>query len=408
MVEDEDVDKYISSAVKKTLKDMGYEKSSPLNVTDDLPVGQMKDFKTAISMVKELGEATRGDLDKIVADGVKQKIAENIVPVLFGGQKPTSFWDSGFMQQLGRGLGEKAPEYTGPIIETVVKIWGKDGAEGVIDKLGSLGLGGGSNRGAKSGNGGSGVGGVGGGGNDGGANKDDELISSLDPDNPSHLHYYMSIRNMGSVDQSVARKSLVNEKNDLMKRSGGVGSGGRVQSDNKEEVRGEYNDNIIKALETQNSFIKSILQRQQKNDEIMKFLVEKIQSIESGDKGLQRDVVGDIARDDVVDKVELKKETDGEIVDRLKSQWEEKKDEDEVNAVKEVKDMEVGIVNKGDSFDVVKDIKDVEAEIVNKGDSVSVIKEEVVDIGIKDDISEAVMGLKKKGYPVFESEDNKI
>lgn len=289
---DEDVENYVDSIVDRKLKKLGYKAESNSNDgnSGEIVPPQIKEFTNAIKMVKELGEVSRGDLDRIVSDGIKQKMAENIVPVLFNTPQKSSFSDSGFAQSLGRGLGEKLGENANAIIDTLTKNFGKEGAEKVLDKV----LGGGPEKQTKK-------------------NDDIDVIKSLDVDNPNHLHYYMSIRGLGQESVDIAKKSLLAEKANL---ASGIGSalGSESITSKAEQVESA----IEKALIEQNTYLQQMANRQNQSDEIIKFLVEKIEKIEGASHAPAMDMSMDMSMsNDGINSPE-----DKTIIDSVASKWE--------------------------------------------------------------------------------------
>lgn len=283
---DEDVENYVDSIVDKKLKTLGFNKENiggnDGNNNEFVPP-QIKEFTNAIKMVKELGEVSRGDLDRIVSDGIKQKMAENIVPVLFNTPQKTTFSDSGFAQQLGRGLGEKLGENANSIIDTLTKNFGKEGAEKVLDRV----MGGGTEKGTPK------------------KNDDRDIIRSLDPDNPNHLHYFMSIRGLGQESADIAKKSLLAEKASLS----GMGNAPAEVSQKTVQIESA----IEKAIIEQNIYLQQMVTRQNQSDEIIKFLVDKIEKIE-GKTAPVYTGTEDVEATESVDKV---------IIDSVATKWEQ-------------------------------------------------------------------------------------
>lgn len=357
---DEDVESYVDSIVEKKLKKLGVVGGEETEAGSLIPK-QIKEFKGAISMVKDLSEATRGDLDKIISEGIKEKMAEQIVPALFGQQKSSgSFMDSGFMQQLGRGLGEKIPEYGSIMIDSLTKNFGKDGAEKIIDKVMSASAG---------------AGGVG--SSDGKGGKKDEnedTIGSLDPDNPNHLHYYMSIRGLSGVSADDARKSLITEKQSIVNKTKAAVNVNNA--DNAGNPGNAGNITLENAMREQNIYLEKIINKQNQSDEIIKYLVEKIEKIDG--KGKQSSGTG------AADDMESVKSSDDAIINKVSESWD--KDIEKNKEIIRQKEKEE------------KERKEREEQDIRKKE----LEERVVVIGC--------VGRKTKSNPVFEfneaSEEN--
>lgn len=346
MAADDEVKDYIGKLVREEISKQALEtggRGSRKSGGGDVDLGEFGKF---VSAAKGMKEAMTSDVDKALSQAVSTKIVDQVLPTLSNQPKGgTGFYDSSaavaFMQKL--------PEQLVPLVDTVFTRLGQEKAgrlvDGVTTYLSGKGSGGGVRR------------------------TDADIIGSLDPDNPSHLHYYMSIRNMGSIDANAAKKGLIMEKENLLKGIPATPIPNAASIPSPDIMTGAESG-FENAIREQNEFIKQVINKQNENEQFMKFLYEKIEKMEKGNvpnekrkvdidsindrdddglgEGIKKDTINSPNLDDIVTKKKLNNEKEvkkeDEIVDEKEveiSKKEEVKREEESNAV-------VEIMKKGD------------------------------------------------------------
>lgn len=269
MTSDDEVKEYLSKLVREEISKQASEtvgRGGGKGGGNGVDLGEFGKF---VSAAKGMKEAMTSDVDKALSQAVSTKIVDQVLPSLSNQPKGgTGFYESSaavaFMQKL--------PEQLVPLVDVVFTRLGQEKAGRLVDGVTNY------------------LSGKGGGG--GGVRRTDaDIIGSLDPDNPSHLHYYMSIRNMGSIDASAAKKGLIMEKENLLKgipttpipnifpgepptsdSMPGSMAGGTMGS----------TTGLENAIREQNEFIKQVINKQSENEQFMKFIYEKVEKIEKG------------------------------------------------------------------------------------------------------------------------------
>lgn len=177
---------------RKKARDVHDEDNKPMNIGE---------FSRFVNATKTIREALESPIEKVINETVTNKIIERALPSLFSEGKDSggsSFLNSGFAMALGQKIGESIPAII-DILST--KYGGKSKLNSNSPKSRNM----------------------------------DDIILSLDPENPAHIHEYMAMRSFDDID--IARMTLKNEKEKVMKRVGA----GSDESDGIERIMSEQN-----------------------------------------------------------------------------------------------------------------------------------------------------------------------
>jgi hypothetical protein len=363
-VSDDEVDDYIDKKIEEKLKTRG---SGNLPATtggnDSVGLGEFAKFVTA---AKGMKEAMTSDLDKAISGAVSTRVAESIVPAI-NQQQPRSsggILDSGFMTALASRIPDAAPG----IIDVLFARLGKDNTDrlvgGVTDFLAGR-------KGTKT-------------GYKIDRNDGSDVISSLDPDNPAHLHYYMSIREMGAVDVNIARKSLIQEKENSMRnfQTSVPGVAGAVTE--------PPSSSLENALIEQNSMMKQIIQKQGENDQLIKYVLSKIESIENEKENKKFGI----------DRIKV----DGSEIENIRDRIEPESKKVKSNANRDKENINEEIEGKQENINEEIEEKQENINEESEKEERQEVRNEIKNVVIEDDATIEVSKSKGVIEPVFENE----
>ena len=189
------------------------------------------------------------------------------------------FLDTGF----AIAFAQKLPEQLASLVDVFFTRLGPDRTGRLIDGIQQKFIGGGSGSGGA-----------------GGTKQltEDDILSSLDPDNPAHLHQYMAYKNLNDPD--IAKRTLIAERDKALKRmysgtsgDGAVGAAGAGMSG---DIAGAgigtgTNAGLIQMLEGQNAVLKDLIQAKAEDRKVMEALFNEINSMKKergGDRSSER------------------------------------------------------------------------------------------------------------------------
>lgn len=351
--ENEQLERYIRKIAKDEAAKSGGGGSSGGGV-------DLGDFGKFVHAAKDMKDAMTSDVDKALSTAVSTKIVDQVIPSMSPQPRASAgFWDTNSGVALMNKLGDQATA----VLDMVFNRIGNDRVGKLADGIADTFLG-------------------------GSKNSEDNMISSLDPDNPADMHKYMAFRNL--TDPNIARKTLVEEKQKSMQRlrAGGAGGDGAGGGGN-----GGVGTDFAQALETQNTMLREMLKARQEDRSA---LVQMWQSMEELKKEQAKIKAGIVSRDSDGFNIDAIKDRGNETAENKdvegkveKSKVEEKSGEDK-SGKKSIEIAEVSI----DSVDSSKEIKEEEK-----------LEEKSVDEEVEEkDVTEKVVVNKRKGTPKWKDE----
>lgn len=220
--ENEQLERYIRKIAKDEAARSGGGGSSGGGV-------DLGDFGKFVHAAKDMKDAMTSDVDKALSTAVSTKIVDQVIPSMSPQPRASAgFWDTNSGVALMNKLGDQATA----VLDMVFNRIGNDRVGKLADGIADTFLG-------------------------GNKTSEDNMLSSLDPDNPADMHKYMALRNL--PDPNIARKTLVEEKQKSMQRlrAGGDGAGGGGN--------GGVGTDFAQALETQNAMLREMLKARQED-----------------------------------------------------------------------------------------------------------------------------------------------
>lgn len=199
--EDEQLERYIRKIARDEAARGG---GSSGGGGGEVDIGQFGKF---IHAAKDMKDALTSDVDKALSGAVSEKIVSQVIPSMSPQPRASAgFWDT----NGGVALMNKIGDQIAPLADLVFNKIGSERTGKLVDGFTDTFLG-------------------------GGKTSEDNLVVSLDLDNPADMHKYMALHNLS--DPTIARKTLIEEKQKSMQRlragSGaggdGTGSGGMVE-----------------------------------------------------------------------------------------------------------------------------------------------------------------------------------
>jgi hypothetical protein len=264
-----------------------------------------------VSAAKGMKEAMTSDVDKALSTAVSNKIVDQVIPSMSPQPRASAgFLDSGF----AIAFAQKLPEQLASLVDVFFNKLGPDRAGKLVDGIQQKFLGGG---------GGSSSGG-------GGTPTEDDILSSLDSDNPAHLHQYMAYKKLNDPD--IAKRTLIAEQDIIRKRTYSNTAGGNTEGGGYSVGGGSTNAGLVQILESQNTTLKELIAAKTEDRKVMEALYNEINKLKHDKHGRINE---DIAKDFDIEDVKSGKHADNlGIPEKEKSVEEEAGSDELVSAVK--------------------------------------------------------------------------
>jgi hypothetical protein len=208
-------------------------------------------FGKFVTAAKGMKEAMTSDVDKALSTAVSNKIIDQVIPSMSPQPRASAgFLDSGF----AIAFAQKLPEQLTSLVDVFFTRLGPDRTNKLVDGIQQKFLGGSSD----------------GGGSGSGTLTEDDVISSLDSDNPAHLHQYMAYKKLNDPD--IAKRTLMAEQDKIRKR---VYSTSGADSSSRDG----NNAGLVQILESQNATLKDLIAAKTEDRKVMEALFSEVNKL---------------------------------------------------------------------------------------------------------------------------------
>ena len=206
-----------------------------------------------VKVAKDMKDAMTSEVDKALGTAVSEKIVNQVIPSMSPppARASNSFWDT----NSGVALMNKIGDQISPLADLIMNKIGTERTGKLVDGITNTYFGGQKN--------------------------EDNMLLSWDPDNPSHMHQYMALRNL--QDPNIARKMLIEEKNKAMNRMSSAGSGGG------NGVSAEF----AQTIESQNEMLRRLIQLREEDRKAMVQMYNTMEDLKKENEKIKSKLVED-------------------------------------------------------------------------------------------------------------------